>query len=166
MFERREGELALSGDPAEQPGDAHLVFIGRVRSPWRERAACPKNMREAREAGGPASAMIDAPYRTGLSGLESATHVILLTWLHLSPRNLIVQRPRHAIEAKGVFALRSPVRPNPVGLHVVRLLDVDVTAGELRLEAIDVLDGTPLLDVKPYFASVDAVPEAVVRRDG
>jgi tRNA-Thr(GGU) m(6)t(6)A37 methyltransferase TsaA len=161
LFPPREGETALAFDPANAEGDASVVFIGRVRSPWTTREDCPKNMAAAREAGGGGLVEIDAAYRPGLAGLAGISHVILLTWLHHSPRNLILQKPRHAAEAKGVFALRSPARPNPVGVHVVRLTGLDVAAGMLRLEAVDVLDGTPLIDVKPYFASTDSVPEAV-----
>lgn len=167
MFDKREGEQALDFDPATKAADAHVVFIGRIASPWASRADCPKNMRAARETGRPAALTVDAPYRAGLAGLERASHVAILTWLHEAPRNLIVQKPRHATEAKGVFALRSPVRPNPVGLHVVRLTGLDVETGRLDLEAIDVLDGTPVIDIKPYFASTDSVPEATVgRSDG
>lgn len=158
--EIREGEVALPFDPAVEPADAHLVFIGRIHSPWTRREECPKNTAAAREAARPASAEIAPPYRQGLTGLAGFSHVALLTWLDRAGRNLIVQKPRHALEARGVFALRSPLRPNPVGLHVVRLLDVNVETGILSLEGIDVLDGTPLIDVKPYFASVDAVPNA------
>jgi tRNA-Thr(GGU) m(6)t(6)A37 methyltransferase TsaA len=164
MFERREGEEALEFDPARRPGDGHVVFIGRVASPWVRRKDCPKNMRAARETGKAASVFVDAAYRPGLRGLEGVSHVIVLTWLHHSPRDLIVQKPRHAAEAKGVFALRSPVRPSPVGLHVARLLSLDTGTGELGLEAIDALDGTPVIDIKPYFASVDSVPDAGVTR--
>lgn len=164
MFAKREGEQPLQTDPATMPADAHVVFIGHIASPWTRREDCPKNMRTARETGRPAIVIVDEPYRAGLSGLEGVSHVAILTWLHHAPRNLIVQKPRHASEAKGVFALRSPVRPNPIGLHVVRLTALDITAGRLDLEAIDVLDGTPVIDIKPYFASVDAVPEAVVER--
>ncbi|MBN9272210.1 MAG: tRNA (N6-threonylcarbamoyladenosine(37)-N6)-methyltransferase TrmO, partial [Mesorhizobium sp.] len=153
MFDKREGEQALDFDPATKAADARVVFIGRIASPWTSRADCPKNMRAARETGQPAALTVEAPYRVGLAGLERVSHVAILTWLHEAPRNLIVQKPRHATEAKGVFALRSPVRPNPVGLHVVRLTGLDVEAGRLALEAIDVLDGTPVIDIKPYFAS-------------
>jgi tRNA-Thr(GGU) m(6)t(6)A37 methyltransferase TsaA len=164
MFERREGEESLAFDPAAMPADGHVVFIGRIDSAWTKREDCPKNMRAARETGKPAAVFIDAPYRPGLRGLGTASHVIVLTWLHHSPRDLIVQKPRHAAEAKGVFALRTPVRPNPVGLHVARLLSLDVEEGKLGLEAIDALDGTPVIDIKPYFASVDSVSEATVAR--
>jgi tRNA-Thr(GGU) m(6)t(6)A37 methyltransferase TsaA len=162
MFERREGEEILDMDPATMPPGGHIVFIGHINSPWTSRETCPKNMRAARETGQPASLVIDAPYRDGLRGLERASHIIVLSWLHHAMRNLIVQKPRHATESKGVFALRSPARPNPIGLHVVRLLSLDSATGRLELEAIDVLDGTPIIDLKPYFASVDAVPEATI----
>lgn len=166
MFEKRDGEEGLDFDPASLAGDGHVVFIGRVDSPWMDRETCPRNLTRAREAGKPARVLIDAPYRPGLGGLEGATHVVLLTWLHHSPRNLIVQHPRHADEAKGVFALRSPARPNPIGLHVVRLTELDVAAGILEIDAIDVLDGTPVLDIKPYIPAIDAVPDAQTGRAG
>jgi tRNA-Thr(GGU) m(6)t(6)A37 methyltransferase TsaA len=157
---RREGETALPFDPADTAGDGRVMFIGRVRSPWQSRDDCPKNMAAAREAGQTATVEIDAPFRAGLRGLEPGSHVILLSWFDRAQRNLIVQKPRHATEAKGVFALRSPVRPNPIGLHVARLVALDIDAGLLTLDAIDLLDGTPVVDLKPYFASTDAFPEA------
>lgn len=160
--DKRDGEIELDFDPTEMATDAGLVFIGRVRSPWTDREECPKNMAAARERGMPALVEVDAAWRSGLSGLERASHIALLTWLDRAPRNLIVQKPRHASQPRGVFALRSPARPNPVGLHVVRLVSLDPEAGILTLEAIDVLDGTPVIDVKPYYASTDAVPDAVV----
>lgn len=160
MTDIRDGEEALPFDPSKQDGDAHLVFIGHVTSPWENRSQCPKNMAAARQTGQAAQAILDPAYRPGLSGLEHVSHVILLTWLGAAGRNLIRQRPRHREHATGTFALRSPVRPNPIGLHVVRLLSIDIASGRLELEAIDVLDGTPLLDVKPYFASTDAVTDA------
>lgn len=166
MFEQREGEIALEGDPALLPADAQLVFIGRIRSPWMSRADCPKNMAAARTTGRQATVEIEPPYRPGLQGLAGASHVIILSWLGFAPRNLIVQKPRHASQAKGVFALRSPARPNPVGLHVARLAALDDAAGLLTLDAIDALDGTPVIDLKPYFASIDSFPEAVPPRYG
>lgn len=160
MFETREGEVKLQGDPGAGPGDASVVFIGRIRSPWSDRSTCPKNMSAARAAGRPAELVVDEAYRRGLEGLEGVSHVVILTWLHHSPRDLIVQKPRHAAAARGVFALRSPARPNPVGLHVARLVAVDRDSGTLRLDAIDVLDGTPVIDIKPYMSSIDAFPDA------
>ena len=154
----REGEKALGFDPAALAPDAGVVFIGEVRSPWTQRADCPRNMREARERGLPASVEIDEAYAEGLNGLERFSHVVVLTWLDGARRDLIVQRPRHAESARGTFSLRSPVRPNPVGLHVARLLGISGTT--LTLEGIDALDGTPVIDVKPYFASTDSIADA------
>ncbi len=163
MKETRPGEIGLEFDPGALPPDAGLVFIGRIRSPWRDRADCPKNMAAARERGQPASVEVAEPYRAGLLRLERVSHVVLLSWLAAAGRHLIVQHPRHAEQPSGTFALRSPVRPNPIGLHVCRLLDADPVGGVLTIDAIDVLDATPLLDIKPYFASTDAFPDA--RRD-
>lgn len=157
----REGEIALEFDPADMTADASLVFIGRVRSPWSERADCPKNMAAARAAQRPASIEIDPAYRRGLEGLSRFSHAVLLTWLDRASRDLIVQKPRHAEIARGVFALRSPVRPNPIGMHVVRMLGIDAESGTIHIDGIDVLDLTPVIDLKPYFASNDAVPDAV-----
>jgi tRNA (adenine37-N6)-methyltransferase len=159
----REGELALDFDPAEFEGDGRIVFIGKIRSPWASREDCPKNMREARERGLPASVEIAEAYRVGLDGLGRASHVVILSWFDRAARNLIAQKPRHASRTTGTFALRSPVRPNPIGLHVARLVSLDRQAGVLAIDAIDVLDGTPVLDLKPYFASIDSFPDAVVR---
>ncbi len=160
MFETREGEVRLASDPAAGPGDGHVVFIGRIASPWKTRDECPKNMAAARQTGRTAELVVDEPFRPGLACLAGASHVVILSWLQHSPRDLIVQKPRHAETAKGVFALRSPVRPNPIGLHVARLLELDAANGRLLLDAIDVLDGTPVLDLKPYLPSIDAFPDA------
>ena len=165
MTEKREGEVELAFDPADMPADGQVVFIGRIHSPWTAREDCPKNMARARERRAPASIEITPDYRPGLAGLERASHVVILTWLDRSARNLIVQKPRHAARPKGVFALRSPARPNPVGLHVARLLGVDIEAGVLTLDAIDVLDGTPVIDIKPYYASTDSILDATVAKD-
>ncbi len=166
MFEPRAGEVALPRDPATMAADAGVIFIGRIRSPWTTRADCPKNMAAARAAGRPATLEIEPPYRPGLAGLAGTSHVVILSWLGFAPRNLIVQQPRHATAPKGVFALRSPARPNPVGLHVARLVELDAEAGLLTLDAIDVLDGTPAIDLKPYFASIDSFADATPPRHG
>jgi tRNA (adenine37-N6)-methyltransferase len=153
----RDGEVAFADEAYPRPDDAGLRFVGRVRTAWRERANCPKNVREARERGGGSPLVeIAPPYRPALADLEAGRWIWLLTWLDRARRDLALQRPRHAERALGTFSLRSPVRPNPIGVHLVRLLRID--AGRLTVDAIDVLDGTPLLDIKPFFGSVDAPP--------
>jgi tRNA (Thr-GGU) A37 N-methylase len=75
-------------------------------------------------------------------------------------RDLAVQVPRHYGVGRGTFALRSPARPNPIAMSVARLMGVE--GNRLSVIGLDCLDNTPLLDIKPYFASTDSVPEAIV----
>lgn len=153
----RAGEVRFAL-PAPAYDDAGVVFIGRIRSPWTERSTCPKNIGAARERDQPATVEIDAAFRPALLGLASGSYVHLLTWLDQATRDLALQVPRHASGPRGTFSLRSPVRPNPIGMHLVRIEAIDAETGILTIDAIDVLDGTPLLDLKPYLASVDAPP--------
>jgi tRNA (adenine37-N6)-methyltransferase len=160
--ELRPGEIQLENDPATSPGDAHLVFIGRVRSSWEAVGAAPKNPTHARESGKGAALEIDPPYRPALRGLAGTSHIIVVAWLHASRRDVVVVHPKHVPEPRGVFSLRSPVRPNPIGISVARVLEVDEAAGRILIDAIDFLDGTPLIDLKPYRPGIDSVPDAVV----
>lgn len=153
----RPGEIALTFDPARVADDAHLRFIGRLRTPW-SRGNCPKNLREARETGGDFQADIDPLFRQGLQGLSAGMPVILLYWTGLARRDMIVLHPLHRETPTGVFALRAPSRPNPIAVAVVRLLTVDQAAGVLQVDALDAFDGTPLLDIKPWLPSVDVPP--------
>jgi tRNA-Thr(GGU) m(6)t(6)A37 methyltransferase TsaA len=87
---------------------------------------------------------------------------VLLYFMHQARRDLMVQAPRHHPEPRGTFSVRSPVRPNPIAMSVVRLMRIEGTT--LSVVGLDCLDGTPLIDIKPYFPSVDSVPGAVVER--
>ncbi len=156
--DHRPGEVPLAVDPADLKGDARLVFIGRIRSAWRSREDCPKNLREARERGGAASIEVDEPWRRGLEGLEAETPLIVLYWMDRARRDLIVQSPKHRSRPTGVFSLRSPVRPNPIAVAVVGCLAIDRAAGRISIDAIDALDGTPVLDVRPWLSTVDIPP--------
>jgi tRNA-Thr(GGU) m(6)t(6)A37 methyltransferase TsaA len=131
--------------------DTGLYFIGTIHTPWKTRAECPRNPREARDA--ICTIDVDARYGAALAGLERITHVVVLYFMDRARRDLVVQVPRHLGEPRGTFALRSPVRPNPIALAVVPLLNVEKT--RLTVSGLDCLDGTPLLDLKPYFATVD-----------
>ena len=77
-----------------------------------------------------------------------------------APRNLVLQTPGHYGTQHGTFALRSPARPNPIAMSVVKLLGI--AGNTLSVIGLDCLDATPLIDIKPYFASTDSVPDAVV----
>lgn len=157
-FEIRPGEEALPFDPAETADGPRVVFIGRIRSPWAPGDA-PRNIRRAREAGGDFRLELAAPYRPGLTGLEVGQYINVLYWMDRGRRDLIVQAPRHVEAPRGTFALRSPVRPNPVALATVRLTALDIDAGRVGIDAIDCYDNTPLLDIKPWIATIDAPPD-------
>jgi len=153
-FGIREGEKAIDL-PAKT--DAGVYFIGRIHTPWRERKDCPKN---ARESDAVCTVELDPRFRDGLKDVETCTHLVLLYWMDRSPRDLVLQVPGDYGVQRGTFALRSPARPNPIAMSVVKLLRVE--GSKLFVVGLDCLDGTPLLDIKPYFASTDSVPEAVV----
>jgi tRNA-Thr(GGU) m(6)t(6)A37 methyltransferase TsaA len=155
----RPGEIRAPVNPAERPADAGLAFIGRARTPWTDRNDMPHNLRQARERGGWARIEIDAPWRLGLKDLAAGDAIALLTWFDRARRDLVVQAPRHSERVTGVFSLRSPVRPNPIGLHIVRIVSCEAETGLITIDALDCLDGTPVLDVKPWLASVDVPPE-------
>ena len=153
----RPGEVNLDPDLVPQ-GDLTLTVIGHIRSPW-SKGNCPKNLREARAKGGDFSIEIDPPYRPGLAGLTAADAIVVLYWMDAARRDLIVQSPAHRNGPVGTFALRSPARPNPIAMAVVTLREIDMASGVLQIEAIDAFEGTPVLDIKPWLASVD-VPRA------
>lgn len=136
--------------------DVGVYFIGRIRTPWQTLSECPKNSALRRDV--EAIIELDPRYAEGLDGIEAMSHLYALYWLDRSARNLIVQAPSHAPRPRGVFSLRSPVRPNPIGLSVVELIAVAGT--RLTIRNIDCVDGTPLIDLKPYFASTDSFPDA------
>jgi len=153
-FGVRDGEVAV--ELPDQP-DASVYYIGRIRTPWKERKDCPKN---ARESDAVCTVELDPRWRDGLKDVETCSHLVLLYWMDKSPRNLTLQVPGHYGAPHGTFALRSPARPNPIAMSVVRLLRIEGTT--LSVVGLDCLDGTPLIDIKPYFVSTDSVPEAVV----
>ncbi len=103
-----EGEVAV-----ELPDrfDAHLYFIGRVRTPWTRRGECPKN---ARESDAVCTLEVDPRFAAALTGVETCSHLLVLYWMDRSPRNLVLQNPGRRGELRGTFALRSPARPNPI----------------------------------------------------
>jgi tRNA (adenine37-N6)-methyltransferase len=150
----------MLGDEAVTP--MGLVPIGRASTPWR-RGDCPKNMRAARETGQSARVVIGPTYRAGLTGLERASHLILLGWFGDVDRNVLVQQPKHLARPHGCFSLRTPARPNPIGLSIVRQVSFDALAGRIEIDALDWFDGTLVLDLKPYYPSTDMLPGAEVR---
>ena len=149
----RPGEQSVEL-PAQ--ADAEVYFIGRLRTPWTRREDCPKNARESEAV---CRIDVDPRWAPALKDVETCSHLVVLYWMDKARRDLALQVPRHYGEQRGTFALRSPARPNPIAMSVVRLLNVEGT--QLLVQGLDCLDDTPLIDIKPYFASTDAVPDAV-----
>ncbi len=123
--------------------------IGFVRSSLKSLVECPK---QGREGGAEARLEIDPAFAAALDGLVAGQEVLVLTWLDRGRRDLLKVHPRGNPDTpiRGVFATRSPDRPNPVGLHRVEVLEID-NKGLLRVRPLEALDGTPLIDIKPVL---------------
>ena len=126
--------------------------IGTVRSPLTDPASAP---RQGAEGALEAWVEIDPEYADALAGVGAGDEVVILTWLHLGRRDVLQVHPRDDLRRPltGVFATRSQDRPNPIGLHRVRVLDVE--RARLRVGPLEAVDGTPVVDIK-----------AVLRRSG
>jgi tRNA-Thr(GGU) m(6)t(6)A37 methyltransferase TsaA len=128
-------------------GRGEVLFIGTVES-----------------AGEVSTVRIFEEYCGGLLGIEGYSHLFVLYWLHLrdderNRRTLrVVPRRHEGAPLTGVFACRSPSRPNPIGLTVVRLLSVEGCA--LKVSGLDAVEGTPVIDIKPYSPRADSIPDA------
>ncbi len=137
----RPGEVA---SPLPTGTDAGVYFIGRICTPWTTRSECPRRG----SADGPVCRIeVDSRWRQALMGLEAHARIQVLYWMHEARRDLVVQVPRHSGKIAGTFALRSPVRPNPIASSIVDLVGIEGTAVLVR--GLDCLDGTPLIDLKP-----------------
>ena len=136
----RPGEQAA---PLPSSPDAGLFFIGVIRTPWTARAECPKR-------GGPdgpvCSIIVEERWRAALTGLAEHRRLQVLYWTR-ARRDLVLQLPFRTGQLTGSFALRSPVRPNPIASSIVDLVAIEETT--IKVRGLDCLDGTPLIDLKP-----------------
>ena len=128
-------------------GDEQIVLtpIGHVESPLTDPASAPK---QGFEGSPDAWLVLEPGVLDGLDGLEAGDEVIVLTWLHLAERDVLRVHPRDdpANPERGVFSTRSQARPNPIGLHRVRVLSVE--GARLRVSDLEAVDGTPVVDIK------------------
>jgi len=129
-----------------------LQVIGRVRSPLRDPADAP---RQGDEGAPRASLVLNPAVWPGLDGLRVGAEILVLTWLHRARRDVLRTRPRNDPDRQeqGVFTTRSPDRPNPLGLHRVRVIAFDGNAVEV--DGLEAVDGTPVVDLKPVLGPVD-----------
>ncbi len=128
--------------------------IGRIHSPFTDIAGMPIQPNGARGTRG--TVEIFPPYRGGLADLDGFERIILIYAFHRCTEHQLVVTPFLDTTLRGIFATRSPKRPNAIGLSTVLLNEVK--EGTLVVEDIDVLDGTPLIDIKPYVPEFDAYP--------
>jgi tRNA-Thr(GGU) m(6)t(6)A37 methyltransferase TsaA len=125
--------------------------IGVVRSPFQDLVGMPIQPTAAKHIKG--SVEVHAEYAEGLRDLDGFSHVILLYHMHEVREAKLIVIPFLDTEPRGVFSTRAPSRPNPIGLSVVRLLKIEQNV--LHIENVDILDATPLLDIKPFVPELD-----------
>jgi tRNA-Thr(GGU) m(6)t(6)A37 methyltransferase TsaA len=142
MSDLRPGEIAIN---LPTHTDAAIYFIGAIRTPWKTRSECPKRG----TTDGPICTIdLDPRWQQGLTGIDAHARLQVLYWMHQSRRDVVLQMPLSTLKTSGVFALRSPLRPNPIASSIVVLEGVSGTA--LRVRGLDCIDGTPLIDLKPH----------------
>jgi tRNA-Thr(GGU) m(6)t(6)A37 methyltransferase TsaA len=155
-----EGEGDHSDRSLAGPAETILPLrpIGLLRTPFRTLAECPRNGHQ-RQPPPPCEAHIFPEFGPGLGSLDGFSHLLLLYWLDQAGESSLIVTPPFDPAPRGVFATRAPRRPNPIGLSVAAF-DGFADPLILRLRYLDCLDGTKLLDIKPYLPSTDSVPEA------
>jgi len=132
-----------------------LKQIGVIRSPYRERKDAPSQGRHARNE---STLEVFKDFEAALRDIEQCSHLIVLYWQDKADRSALQNRTPWGPQIHGVFATRSPNRPNPIGFCVVELLGRNGRL--LTVRGIDALDGSPLIDIKPYSPQIDSVPHA------
>jgi len=125
--------------------------IGIIHSPFKEPKGTPIQPEGARGIDG--TVEVFAKYAGGLKDLEGFSHIILIYHFHLSKGASLTAKPFMDSKPRGVFAMRGPSRPNSIGISVVRLVRIEKTI--LHIQDVDIVDGTPLLDIKPYVPRFD-----------
>jgi tRNA-Thr(GGU) m(6)t(6)A37 methyltransferase TsaA len=127
-----------------------LYPIGFLRSPLKDRGAAP---RQGREGAPDAWLEVDAAVAEGLEGIEVGDDLIVITWLHQAERDTLKTHPRNdqTRPQTGVFATRSPDRPNPLGLHQVTVREI--AGNKIKVGPIEAIDGTPVVDLKPVLST-------------
>lgn len=130
--------------------------IGIVRSPFTTQAGMPIQTVAAHNTVG--TIEVAPEYAAGLKDIDGFSHLLLIVHLHQAQPGQLEVTPYLDTQPRGIFATRSPRRPNPIGLSLVRLLRVD--GATLHIGDIDLLDGTPVLDIKPYVPQFDDRPNA------
>jgi formylmethanofuran dehydrogenase subunit E len=141
----------------EEIGSMRLEPIGVIHTPYHRREDIPRQGRLSSEL---CEIEVLPEFMAALKDIEQCTHIFIIFWLHLADRSRLTAIPPHDDKEHGVFATRSPNRPNPLALDIVELLEVKGT--RLKVLGMDALDGSILLDIKPYSAGIDSFPHAKI----
>jgi tRNA-Thr(GGU) m(6)t(6)A37 methyltransferase TsaA len=143
--------------------DDHRVIlwpIGIIRAPFRKRSDAP---RQGRMSAVISELEVFPEFVAGLDGMERCRYLHVLWWADQAERNQLHVTPPGEVEERGVFCTRSPARPNPLGLSLVRI--VERTGNRIRVQWLEAVDGTPILDLKPYSPGIDCIPEEEMSGD-
>lgn len=129
-----------------------LKFIGEIHSSLKRLEDCPLQESENAPA---AEVVIFPPYAEGIKDISAGTEIMLLTWLDKADRSVLRCIPRNNYDSPmiGVFSTRSPDRPNPIGIHVVKVIS-ELNEGVITVSNLEVLDCTPVIDIKPVLRSI------------
>jgi len=133
--------------------EMELTPVGVVRSPYLKRGEAPRQGRLS-----PLESIIEirTEYGECIRDIADYPHLLVFTWFHLSRRDVLIATPPGSAKEHGVFATRSPERPNPLGLCLVDLVKVEGL--RMTVRGLDALDGTPVVDIKPFFRDLDCPP--------
>ncbi|MFV9509747.1 tRNA (N6-threonylcarbamoyladenosine(37)-N6)-methyltransferase TrmO [Tepidibacillus sp. LV47] len=133
-----------------------LVQIGVIHSNYNKRLDAPRQGRLSDET---QVIEIFVEYMEGMKGIENVSHLIVLYWFDRANRkNPLFIKPREGNEKKGVFATRSPNRPNPIAFSIAEVIKIE--GNKITVKGLEALDQTPLLDIKPYSVEIDCVDSA------
>ena len=135
----------------------HVKPIGVIRTPYKRMDEAPHQGCFSKEV---CEIEVFKEYAEGLKDIETCTHLIVLYWLDRAKRDTLIAIPPCDGKEHGVFATRSPSRPNPIGFAVVELIDIN--GNVLKVRGIDALNETPLIDIKPYSSDIDAIANAKI----
>src|SRR5262245_34933421 len=128
--------------------DNSLKIIGKIHSELKKKEDCPL---QENEDAPEATIEIFPEFAEGIKNIKKGSEIVLLTWLHEADRTVIkcVTRNNYDSPKIGVFSTRSPDRPNPIGIHTVKVISIE--NGYIKVSALEVLDQTPLIDIKPVI---------------
>jgi tRNA-Thr(GGU) m(6)t(6)A37 methyltransferase TsaA len=146
------GLVELEGAPAAEQAPAGPVVIGVIHTPFRQPGGTPVQGALGGDVEG--EVLVDPIYREGLADLDGFSHIVLLYAFHRSSGYRLTVTPYLDTKPRGLFATRAPRRPSAIGMTVVRL--IEVSECRLRVGGVDMLDGTPLLDIKPHVPAFDS----------